>query len=111
MTMKTSYLLFLAAFLVLALTLPFSASAAPATKRCEGIGDTISKLRAKGIGCDDAQTLAAKWAETVVGGSGGSTVKIDGLQCKRSDPPGPGVAVRCGKDNGALTVTFLFRNP
>ncbi len=90
---------------------PFSARAAAKTKRCEGIGDTVTKLRAKGIGCDDARTLSAKWAETVVGGNGGSTTRIDDFQCKRSNPPGPGVSVRCAKNNGAVTVTFRFRNP
>ncbi len=90
---------------------PFSARAAAKTKRCEGIGETVTKLRAKGIGCDDARTLSAKWAETVVGGNGGSTTRIDDFQCKRSNPPGPGVSVRCAKNDGAVTVAFRFRNP
>jgi hypothetical protein len=109
--MKTLHLPLLAGLLVLALVLPFSASAAPKTKRCEGIGDTVTKLRAKSIDCDAARTLSAKWAETVVAGSGGSTTRIEDFQCKRSNPPGPGVAVRCATNNGAITVAFRFRNP
>jgi hypothetical protein len=58
--MKTPRLFLPAALLVLALILPAPASAAR-TKSCEGIGDTITKLRTKGIACDDAVTLAAKW--------------------------------------------------
>ncbi len=99
----------LLAVLLGALVLPAPASAAR-TKRCEGIGETITKLRSKGPSCDTARTLAAKWAETAVV-SGKRVIRIDGFRCVRSNPPGPGVAVRCGKRNGAVVVSFRFRRP
>jgi hypothetical protein len=80
-------------------------------KRCDGIGNTITKLRAKGVACDPARTLAARWAETAASGRGGRVVRIEGFRCVRRNPPGPGVAVRCGKRGGALLVTFRFRRP
>src|ERR1044072_9721722 len=87
---------------LLAIALPATASAG-GTKRCEGIGATITKLRSKGEPCDDARTLAALWAETA--GTGGKRVEqIHGFRCVRSNPPGPGVAVRCAKDDGATVV-------
>lgn len=95
--------------ILLAVALPAPASAG-ATKRCEGIGETITKLRSKGQPCDDARTLAAMWAETFA--SGGKRVEtIHGYRCVRSDPPGPGVSVRCAKDNGAFVASFRFRPP
>lgn len=108
--MKTLRLPLLAAATVLLLALPAPASAAR-TKSCEGIGDTITKLRAKGISCDDAVTLAAKWAETAAEGNGASSIQIDGLRCTRRNPPGPGVAVRCAKNKEATLVSFRFRRP
>ena len=97
----------LLAAVVLAVALPAPAQAA---KRCDGIGDTITKLRAKSFPCDDARTLSAKWAETAATG-GGRVVRIDGFRCERRNPPGPGVAVRCGKRNGKVVVSFRFRRP
>jgi hypothetical protein len=76
--------------------LPTSANAAR-TKSCDGIGDT-------------ARTLAAKWVETAATG-GGRFVRIDGFRCARSNPPGPGRAVRCAKSNGAVVVSFRYRLP
>jgi hypothetical protein len=96
--------------IVLALALPAPAAAAR-TKRCEGIGDTITKLRSKGPPCDTARTLAAKWAETTASGDGGRVVRIDGFRCVRSNPPGPGRAVRCAKRRGAVVVKFRARLP
>ncbi len=98
----------LLAALLGALVLPAPASAAR-TKRCDGIGTVITKLRSKGPSCDTARTLAAKWAETVVSGGGGRVVRIDGFRCVRSNPPGPGLAVRCAKRNGAVVVKFRFK--
>lgn len=94
---------------LLAIALPAPAHAAR-VKRCDGIGDTITKLRSKGPPCDDARTLAAKWAETAASG-GGRVVRIDGFRCVRRNPPGPGRAVRCTKRNGAVVVSFRFRRP
>jgi hypothetical protein len=94
---------------LLAVALPAAASA-ERTKRCEGIGDTITKLRSKGQPCDDAQTLAAMWAETAATG-GARVEQIHGFRCVRSNPPGPGVAVRCAKDDGAFVAAFRFRQP
>jgi hypothetical protein len=97
----------LLSLILLAIALPAPASAARA-KSCAGIGDTITKLRSKGQPCDEARTLAAMWAETVA--SGGSRVeRIHGFRCVRSNPPGPGGAVRCARDSGALVVTFRYR--
>ncbi len=59
----------LLAAIILAVAVPTSAGAAHA-KRCEGIGDTITKLRAKQLRGDTARTLSAKWAETAAGGGG-----------------------------------------
>lgn len=99
----------LLALVLLAVALPAAASA-ERTKRCEGIGETITKLRSKGEPCDDARTLAAMWAETAA--TGGKRVeRIHGFRCLRSNPPGPGVAVRCAKDDGATVVSFRFRQP
>jgi hypothetical protein len=95
--------------IVLTLALTATANAAQ-TKRCEGIGDTITKLRSKGPPCDSARTLAAKWAETAATG-GGRVIRIDGFRCVRRNPPGPGQAVRCGKRDGAVVVSFRFRAP
>jgi hypothetical protein len=94
---------------VVAVALPAPANAAR-FKNCEGIGDTITKLRAKGLPCDTARTLSAKWAETAAAG-GGRVVRIDGFRCVRSNPPGPGRAARCGKQNGAVVVKFRYRLP
>lgn len=99
--------LLLPSLILLAVTLPAPAAAARA-KSCEGIGDTITKLRSKGQPCDEARTLAAMWAETVASG-GGRVERIHGYRCVRSDPPGPGGAVRCAKQNGAFLVTFRYR--
>jgi hypothetical protein len=99
----------LAVVLALAVALAIPAPAA-AAKRCEGIGDVIWRLRAKGPSCDDARTLAAKWAETAATG-GGRVVRIDGFRCVRSNPPGRGRAVRCAKRNGAVVVSFRYRLP
>jgi hypothetical protein len=97
----------LLALVVLALALPAAASA-QRSKRCEGIGDTVTKLRSKGQPCDDARTLAAMWAETFA--SGGKRVeRIHGYRCVRSNPPGPGGSVRCAKDDGAFVVSFRYR--
>jgi hypothetical protein len=93
----------------LALAQPSPANAAR-TKSCDGIGDTITKLRSKGPPCDDARTLSAKWVETVAAG-GGRVVRIDGFRCVRSNPPGPGRAVRCAKRDGAVVVAFRYRLP
>jgi len=95
------------AVIVLALALPTPADAAR-TKRCDGIGKTITKLRSKGWACDDARTLSAKWAETAAAG-GGRVVRIEGFRCVRRNPPGPGRAVRCAKRKGAVVVAFRFR--
>jgi hypothetical protein len=92
---------------LLAVALPASAGAG-GTKRCEGIGETITKLRSKGQSCDDARTLAAMWAETVAAG-GDRVERIHDYRCVRSNPPGPGGSVRCAKDNGALVVSFRYR--
>ncbi len=97
----------LLAAIALAVALPAPAQAA---KRCDGIGDTITKLRAKAFPCDSARTLSAKWAETAATG-GGRVVRIDGFRCIRSNPPGPGRAVRCGKRDGAVVVKFRFKRP
>lgn len=99
----------LLAALALALALPAPAHAADA-KRCDGIGDTIAKLRSKGPPCDTARTLAAKWAETAATG-GGRVIRIDGFRCVRRNPPGPGRAVRCTKRKGAIFVSFRYRAP
>ncbi|HYH53022.1 MAG TPA: hypothetical protein VD761_02740 [Solirubrobacterales bacterium] len=99
----------LLSLILLAVALPAPASA-NGGKRCEGIGDTITKLRSKGQPCDEARTLAAKWAETFVTGSG-NVGQIEGFRCVRSNSPGPGSAVRCAKGNGAFLVTFRFRPP
>ncbi|HEX7293095.1 MAG TPA: hypothetical protein VF259_01000 [Solirubrobacterales bacterium] len=97
----------LLALALLAFALPTPASAAR-TKRCEGIGNTITMLRSKGRPCDEARTLAAMWAETVA--SGGDRIEqIDDFRCVRSNPPGPGGAVRCARDGGATVVTFRYR--
>ena len=100
----------LLATIALAVALPAPAHAARA-KSCEGIGDTITKLRAKGPPCDTARTLAAKWAETAASGGAGRVVRIDGFRCVRRDPPGPGRAVRCTKRKGAVFVAFRYRAP
>lgn len=92
--------------IVLAAALPTPASAAR-TKSCEGIGDTITKLRSKGQPCDEARTLAAMWAETVASG-GGRVERIDDFRCVRRNPPGPGGAVRCSKGGGSFVVTFRY---
>jgi pimeloyl-ACP methyl ester carboxylesterase len=88
------------------------ARAAPANagrvKRCEGIGDTITKLRAKGQPCDTARTLAAKWVETAAS-SGGHVARLEGFRCVRRNPPGPGRAVRCTKRDGAVLAAFRYR--
>ena len=97
----------LVAAIVFAVALPTSANAARA-KSCDGIGDTITKLRSKGPSCDTARTLSAKWVETAAAG-GGRIVRIDGFRCVRSNPPGPGRAVRCTKRDGAVVVTFRYR--
>lgn len=99
----------LLAAILLAVALPAPAHAAR-TKSCDGIGDTITKLRSKGPPCDTARTLSAKWAETAATG-GGRVVRIDGFRCMRRNPPGPGWAVRCAKRNGAVAVSFRFRSP
>ena len=99
----------LLAAVLLAVALPTSANAVR-TKSCEGIGDTITKLRSKGPSCGTARTLAAKWAETAAAG-GGRVVRIDGFRCVRSNPPGPGRAVRCAKRDGAVVVTFRYQRP
>ena len=99
----------LLAAIVFAVAMPTPSSAAGA-KRCEGIGDTITKLRAKGLPCDTARTLAAKWVETAATG-GGRVVRIDGLRCVRSNPPGPGRAVRCAKHGDTVVVTFRYQLP
>lgn len=93
----------LLAAVVLAIALPAPASAARA-KSCDGIGHTITKLRSKGWSCDDARTLSAKWADTAT--PRGRVVRIDGLRCVRRNPPGPGRAVRCAKNNDAVVVAF-----
>ncbi|HST70383.1 MAG TPA: hypothetical protein VLI94_12090 [Solirubrobacterales bacterium] len=97
----------LLSLILVAVALPTSASAAR-TKSCAGIGDTITKLRSKGQPCDEARTLAAMWAETVASG-GGRVERIDDFRCVRSNPPGPGGAVRCSRDKGAYVVTFRYR--
>jgi hypothetical protein len=97
----------LPSLILLAVALPTPASAAR-TKSCEGIGDTITKLRSKGQPCDDARTLAAMWAETVASG-GGRVERIHGFRCVCSNPPGPGGAVRCAKSDGDFLVTFHYR--
>lgn len=94
---------------LLAVVLPTPANAAR-PERCDGIGDTITKLRSKGQPCDAARTLAAKWAETAAAG-GRRASEIDGFRCARSNPPGPGRAVRCSKRGGALVVAFRYRLP
>jgi hypothetical protein len=99
----------LLAVIVLVLALPAPATASRA-KRCEGIGNTITKLRAKGPPCDTARTLAAKWAETAASG-GGRVIRLDGFRCVRRNPPGPGRAVRCTKRRGAVFVAFRARLP
>jgi hypothetical protein len=99
----------LLAAIVMAVAVPTSAGAARA-KRCDGIGDTITKLRAKRLPCDTARTLSAKWAETAAAGGGG-VVRIDGFRCVRSNPPGPGRAVRCAKRSGTVVVTFRYKLP
>jgi hypothetical protein len=100
----------LATVLALGAATPAPAGAA-AVKRCDGIGDTVWRLRAKGVDCDDARTLSAKWMETVAAGSGGGVVRVDGLRCVRSNPPGRGRAVRCAKHRGAVVVRFRYRMP
>ena len=94
--------------LTLVLALPSVANAAR-TKSCDGIGDTVTKLRSKGPPCDTARTLSAKWVETAAAGAGGNVVRIDGFRCERSNPPGPGRAVRCAKRDGAVVVSFRYR--
>ena len=98
------------AALLLAVAVPAPAHAARA-KRCDGIGDTITKLRSKGFPCDSARTLSAKWVETAASGGGGRVVRIDGFRCVRSNPRGAGRAVRCAKRDGAVVVTFRYRLP
>lgn len=85
-----------------------AAASADRTQRCEGIGDTITKLRSMGQPCDDARTLAAMWAEEVASG-GGRVEWIHDFRCVRSNPPGPGGAVRCSKGDGAFVVAFRYR--
>ena len=99
----------LLALLVLAVALPAPANASR-IKRCDGIGKTITKLRAKGYPCDDARTLAAKWVETAAAG-GGPVARLDGFRCVRRNRPGPGRAVRCTKRDGAVLVAFRYRLP
>jgi hypothetical protein len=99
----------LLAMIALTVAVPTPAHAAR-VKKCEGIGDTIVKLRSKGPPCDTARTLSAKWAETAATG-GGRVVRIDGFRCVRRNPPGPGRAVRCGKRKGAVVVSFRYRAP
>jgi hypothetical protein len=99
----------LAAVIVLAVALPAPANAGR-IKRCEGIGDTITKLRSKGQPCDTARSLAARWVETAAA-SGRPVARLEGFRCVRSNPPGPGRAVRCTKRNGALLVAFRYRLP
>lgn len=83
-------------------------ASAARTKSCEGIGSIVTKLRSKGMPCDDARTLSAKWLETLA--SGGKAVeRIDGFRCERSNPPGPGRAVRCAKRKGALVVSWRYQ--
>jgi hypothetical protein len=106
--MKASRTVAIAA-LVVAIAPPASSQAATA-KRCSGIGDTITKLRAKGLPCDSARTLAAKWAETAASG-GGRVIRIDGFRCGQRNPPGPGTAVRCARRKGAVVVSFRYRGP
>jgi len=89
--MKRLGLASLATVMALGILVPAPAGAA-AAKSCDGIGDTVRTLRAKGMDCDNARTLSAKWMETVAAGSGGGVVRIDGLRCVRSNPPGPGGA-------------------
>jgi hypothetical protein len=101
----------LLAMILVVLALPATAGAAAAAKRCEGIGDTITKLRSKGFPCDDARTLSAVWAETAASGNAGRVERIRGFRCVRSNPPGPGRAVRCAKRNGAVVVRFRARLP
>ncbi len=96
----------LLAVTVLVVALPAPASAG-LVKRCDGIGDTITKLRAKGYPCDSARTLAARWAET----GAPRVVRVEGFRCVRRNPPGPGRAVRCAKRGGAVLVAFRFRRP
>lgn len=97
----------LLALIVLAVALPAPASASR-VKRCDGIGDTITKLRAKGQSCDTARTLAAKWVETAAAGSG-HVARLEGFRCVRRNPPGPGRAVRCTKRKGAVLAAFRYR--
>lgn len=89
---------------VLAIVLPAAPASAARAKSCEGIGKTITNLRSKGWSCGDARTLSAKWADTAT--PRGRVVTIDGMRCVRSDPPGPGRAVRCAKRKGAVVVSF-----
>ena len=96
----------LIAVIVLAVALPAPANASR-IKRCEGIGDTITKLRSKAFPCDSARTLAAKWVETAAAG-GGRVGRLEGFRCVRSNPPGPRRAVRCTKRNGAVLVAFRY---
>jgi hypothetical protein len=77
----------LLAVIVLAVALPAPANASR-IKRCDGIGKTITKLRAKGYPCDSARTLSAKWVETAAAG-GGPVARLDGFRCVRRNPPGP----------------------
>ena len=93
--------------IALVFALPTPANAAR-TKSCDGIGDTVTRLRSKGPPCDTARTLSAKWVETAAAG-GGRVVRIDGFRCVRSNPPGPGRAARCAKRNGAVVVAFRYR--
>jgi hypothetical protein len=99
----------LLAVILLVLALPAPANASR-IKPCDGIGSTITKLRAKGPPCDTARTLAAKWAETAASG-GGRVIRLDGFRCVRRNPPGPGRAVRCTKRRGAVLVAFRARLP
>jgi hypothetical protein len=99
----------LATVIVVAVALPAPA-AASRVKRCDGIGDNITKLRSKGQPCDTARTLAAKWVETAAA-SGRPVTRLEGFRCVRTNPPGPGRAVRCTKRNGALLVAFRYRLP
>jgi hypothetical protein len=99
----------LLAMIVLAVALPAPANASR-IKRCDGIGNTITKLHAMAYPCDSARTLAAKWVETAAAG-GGPVARLDGFRCVRRNPPGPGRAARCTKRDGAVLVAFRYRLP
>lgn len=90
------------------LALP-SAASADRLRRCEGIGRSITQLKAKGIDCDAARTMSAKWAETAASRGAARVVRIDGARCVRSRPPAK--AVRCSARREALVVSFRYRLP